>query len=143
MLEYGSILYSSAVLSHVSRLDSLQSRIENMCGFMFPSLSDHRSASILGFKCRRLDGEGHGNLQTFRPSFKTTHRLSSRLHSFDPARHLHFQSPCNFRTLDRFRHSWQVTIVTLWDSIPAERLLQGDCRGWKIVLKDIQRTIMM
>ena len=48
----------------------------------------------------------------------------------------------NFRTLDRFRRSWQVAVVTLWDSIPAELLLQGDCVGWRTVLKDIQRTIV-
>ena len=62
MLEYGSILYSSAALSHVSRFDSLLSRIENMCGFTFPYLTDRHNASILGFTCRLLVGEGRGNL---------------------------------------------------------------------------------
>ena len=94
--------------------------------------------------CRLLDGEGRGNLQTFCPTFKTSpNRLSSRLHSFDPASHLRFKSLCNFQTLDRFRCSWQVAVVTLWDSIPAELLLQGDCVGWGTVLKDTQRTIML
>ena len=110
----------------------------------FSSLIDQRHASILGFTCRLLDGEGRGNLQTFCPTFKTTsNRLSHRLHSFDPAFHLRLVSPCNFRTLDHFRRSWQVTMVALWDSIPAELLLQGDCVGWRSVLKDIQRTIML
>ena len=38
VLEYGSILYSGAAPSHVHRLDSFQSRIESMCGFLFSSL---------------------------------------------------------------------------------------------------------
>jgi len=33
--------------------------------------------------------------------------------------------------------------VPLWDSVPADLLLQGDCVEWRTVLKDIQRTIMM
>ena len=27
----------------------------------------------------------------------------------DPAEHLHLVNPCNFKTLDRFKHSWLVT----------------------------------
>ena len=50
---------------------------------------------------------------------------------------------CNFQTLDRFRRSWQAAVVPLWDLVPADLLLQGDCVGWRTVLKDIQRTIMM
>ena len=49
----------------------------------------------------------------------------------------------NFGTLDRLRLSWQVTVVALWDSISAELLLQEDYVGWRSVLKDIQRTIML
>ena len=112
MLEYGSILYPGAASSHVNRLESFQSQIESMCGSTFSSLIDQRHAYILGFTCRLIDGEGRGNLQTFCPTFKTTsNRLSHRLHSFDPAFHLHLVSPCNFRTLDCFGQSWQVTVV--------------------------------
>jgi len=144
MLEYGCVLYSGAALSHINRLNSFQSRIENMCDISFPSLTDRRNASILGFTCRLLDGEGRGNLQTFCPTFKKSPiRLSKRLHSFDPASHLRFTNICDFRTLDRFRRSWQAAVVPLWDSVPADLLLQGDCVGWRTVLKDIQRAIMM
>ena len=69
-LEYGSILYSSAASSHLNRLNSLQTRVENMCGFSIPTLASRRNASILGFTCRLLNGEGHGNLQSFCPSFQ-------------------------------------------------------------------------
>ena len=56
---------------------------------------------------------------------------------------LRFMNICNFRTLDRFRRSWRAAVVPLWDLVPADLLLQGDCVRWRTVLKDIQRTIMM
>ena len=142
-LEYGSILYSGAALSHLNRLERLQARVENMCGLAFPSLTTRRNASILGLTCRLLAGEGRGSLQSFCPKFKfTSHRASYRLHSFDPAGHLRLQNPCNFRTLDRFHRSWQAAVVNLWDSIPADILLRGESDGWRTVLKDIQKFIM-
>ena len=58
MLQYGCVLYSGAALSHINCLNSFQSCIENMCDFSFPSLTDQCNASILGFTCRLLDGEG-------------------------------------------------------------------------------------
>ena len=143
MLEYGSILYSGAAMTHLNRLDSFQARIENMCGITFPPLTNCRNASILGLTCRLLAGEGRGNLQIFCPKFRSpSFRTSDRLHNYDPASHLRLQNPCNFRTLDRFRRSWQAAIVTLWDSIPASILIQGKSQGWRTVLKDIQRFIM-
>ena len=115
------VLSCTRVQPHLMLTAFNPSQIESMCGSTFSSLIDRRHASILGFICRLLDGEGRGNLQTFCPTFKTaSNRLSHRLHSFDPAFHLCFVSPCNFRTLDRFRRSWLVTVVALWDSIPAE-----------------------
>ena len=83
--------------------------------------------------CRLLAGEGRGNLQSFCPEFKISLRSSQRLHGFDPASHLRFQSPCNFRTLDRFRHSWQAAIIDLWDSIPPDILLQARSHKWMAV----------
>ena len=51
--------------------------------------------------------------------FKSTSlRTSHRLYDFDPASHLSLQNPCNFHTLDRFHHSWQATVIGLWDLIP-------------------------
>jgi len=58
-------------------------------------------------------------------------------HGFDPASHLRFQNPCNFRTLDRFRHSWQVAIIDLWDLIPPDTLLKGHTNGRRSVLQDV------
>ena len=114
-----------------------------MCGLAFPSLTTRCNASILGLTCRLLAGEGRGSLQSFCPKFKSTsHGVSYQLHSFDPASHLRLQYPCNFRTLDRFHSSWQVVVVNLWDSIPADILLRGESDGWRTVLKDIQKFIM-
>ena len=142
VLEYGCIVYSGAALTHLNRLDQFQARVENICGFTFHSLTDHRNASILGLTCRLLAGEGHGNLQSFCPKFKTPLRSSQRLRGFDPASHLRFQNPCNFHTLDCFRRSWQAAVVDLWDSIPPNILLEGHTNGWRTVLQDIQRYIM-
>ena len=58
ILEYGSILYSGAALSHLNCLECLQARVENLCGLVFPSLTTCCNASILGLTCRLLAGEG-------------------------------------------------------------------------------------
>ena len=65
----------------------------------------------MGLVCRLLAGEGRGNLQTYCPQLRDTRicRRSHRLHSWDPADHLRFVNPCNFKTLDRFKCSWLVT----------------------------------
>ena len=135
-LEYGSILYSGVTLPHVHYLDNLQSRIENMCGFVFSSLTNRHNTSIMGFTCCLLHGEGWSNLQTFFVStfWTTTAWLSNRLHAFDPASHLCLQN----RTFQSLGCSCR-TAVNL---IPAKLLLQGDSVRWRTVLKDIQRAIM-
>ena len=58
MLEYGYVLYSGATLTYLHRLDSLQARAENMCGFTFPLLTNRCNASILGLTCHLLATEG-------------------------------------------------------------------------------------
>ena len=111
-----------------------------MSSSTFPSLYSRRSAAILGLVCRLLAGEGRGNLSTFCPKFVTTiTRRSQRLHKYDPVNHLRFKNPCDFRTLDRFLLSWQVTAVTLWDQLPADLLLRGEWDGWRTILKDVQK----
>ena len=49
-----------------------------------------------------------------------THRQSTRLHAWDPAAHLRFIDPTDFRTLDRFQRSWQVVAVHLWNNLPPD-----------------------
>ena len=63
-----------------------------------------------------------GHLQLFvskgvhKPSFQTEIlRTSHRLHDSDSASHLRFHNPINFQTLDRFRRSWQITVIDLWN----------------------------
>jgi len=56
VLEYGCI---GAASTHLNCLDQLQARVDKMCGFLFQSLTDCQNASILGFSCRLLAGEGH------------------------------------------------------------------------------------
>ena len=72
VLEYGSVLYSGAALTHLNRLNRSQARVENMCGFTFPHLTNHRNASILGLTCRLLAGEGRSSVQSFCRKFKFT-----------------------------------------------------------------------
>ena len=54
---------------------------------------------------------------------------------------LRFIDPCDFKTLDRFRRSWQVVAVQLWNSLPPDLLLTGATCGWRGVLKQAQRQI--
>ena len=143
VLEYGNILYTGAASGHLQRLDHLQNRIQQTCCSTFQSLSHRRNAAIIGLICRLLNGEGRGNLQDYCPRFchVDSHRQSSRLHTWDSAAHLCFIDPCDFKTLDRFRRSWQVVAVQLWNSLPPNLLLTGATCGWRGVLKQAQRQI--
>ena len=65
VLEYGSILYSSAALSNASCLDSLQSHIEIMCSYTFPCLTDRRNACwVLHVVSWMVKGEATFKLST-------------------------------------------------------------------------------
>ena len=144
-LEYGNILYAGAAFTHLQRLDRLQSRMEHTCCSHFQSLLHRRNASIIGLVCRLLAGEGRGNLQNYCPPFRdvdNTRRQSTRLHAWDPAAHLRFIDPTDFKTLDRFRRSWQVVAVHLWNNLPPDLLLTGATCGWRAVLKQAQRHVL-
>ena len=67
------------------------------------------------------------------------HHRSHHFHSWDPAEHKHFVNLCNFRTLDRFKHSWLAAAAGIWNGLPADVILQGEAFGWCTVLKDVQR----
>ena len=123
--------------------DHLQNRIQQTCCSTFQSLSHHRDAAIIGLACHLDNGEGRGNLQDYCPQFchVDSCRRSGRLHTWDPATHLRFIDPCNFKTLDRFRRSWQVLAVQLWNSLPPDLLLTGATCGWRDILKQAQRQI--
>ena len=119
----------------------LQSRIKQTCCSHFQSLLHRRNASIIGLVCRLLAGEGQGNLQNYCPLFcdvDNTHRQSTRLH---PAAHLRFIDPTDFRTLDRFRRSWQVIAVHLWNNLLPDLLLTGTTCSWHSILKQAQRHV--
>ena len=138
-LEHGSILYSGAASTHLRRLDDLQSRIERSCSYVFQPLSHHRNAAIMGLICRLLAGEDRGNIQTYCPQFCGNQTLRwSRLYFWDPAEHLRFVNPCNFRTLDRFKRNWLATAADIWNGLPADLILQGEACGWRTILKDVQ-----
>ena len=86
----------------------------------------------MGLVWHLLAGEGRGNLQTYCPQFCDVNQLSRKshqLHSWDPAEHLRFINPCNFKTLDRFRRSWLTLAVTTWNDLPADVILQGETLG--------------
>ena len=143
ILEYGNILYSGAANTHLCRLDNLQSRIEWTCSVTFQPLLQRRHAAIMGLVCHLLAGEGRGNLSTYclqlcgAPILLRSHRL----HSYDPAEHLHFVNLCNCKTLDRFKRGWLATATDIWNGLPADMILWGEVSGWCTVLKDIQRYI--
>ena len=108
------------------------------------SLLHRCNASIIGLVCRLLAGEGRGNLQNYCPLFRdvdNTHHQSTHLHAWDPTLHLRFIDPTDFRTLDRFRHSWQVVAVHLWNNLLPDLLLTGATCGWCAILKQAQRQV--
>ena len=137
-MEYGHLLYFSTARSHLERLDALQHRAAGICHDTFPSLESRRYAAAVGLTCQVLDGEGHGDLQSFCPCFVTNvTRRSSRLNDLlDPAWACRLYNPVTFRSLDSFRRSWYAVISILWD---ASLLLQGHATGWRSVLKSLQR----
>ena len=67
-----------------------------------------------------------------------TRRQSTCLHAWDHAAHLRFIDPTDFKTLDRFRRSWQVVAVHLWNNLPPDLLLTGATCGWHAILKQAQ-----
>ena len=141
ILEYSNILYSGATATHLRHLNNLQSRIEQTCSSVFQPLLSCWNAAIVGLVCRLLAGEGRGNLQTYCPQFCDINQLphrSHRLHFWDPAEHLRFVNPCNFK---KFRRSWLVSAVTIWNDLPADVILQGETLGWRAILKDTQCCI--
>ena len=130
-LEYDNILYSGAATTHLCCLDALQSQIEwtRVCVYFCanllrlslkiywyscivhllfnPFLIVERPAAIMGLVCHLLAGEGCRNLLNYCTQFcgNQTHRRSHRLHSWDPAGHLRLIDSCNFKTLDRLKHT--------------------------------------
>ena len=117
---------------------------------MFPPSYVHRYTinwiymfSYLNKFCHLLAGEGRGNLQTYCPQFcgNQTHRRSHHLCSLDPDEYLYFANPCNFKTLDRFKHSWLATAADIWNGLPADVILQEKASGWCTILKDMQHCI--
>ena len=70
------------------------------------------------------------------------HEWYISIHAWDPEEHFCFINLCNFRTLDRFRHSWQASAVNLWNTLPADILLGGDNYGWHTTLKQAQHHVL-
>ena len=97
----------------------------------------------MGLVYRFLTGECRGNLQTYCLQFcgNQTLRRSHCLYSWDPAEHLCFVNPCNFRTLDRFKHNWLATAADIQNELPGDFILQGEASGWHTILKDVQRCV--
>ena len=81
---------------------------------------------------------GHGNLQSFLPQFvaTVTRRSSCLTDLSDPVWALILNSPITFNSFHRSLHG---AISTMWDTIPANLLLQDHATGWRSVLKCLQR----
>ena len=81
---------------------------------------------------------GSWNLQIYCPQFCGNQIVcwSHCLYSRDAAEHL-----CNFRILDRLKHSWLATAADIWNELPAYLILQGEASGWCSILKDVQRCV--
>ena len=134
-LKYGHLLYFSTARGYLECLDALKCWAASVCHSTFPSLESRRHAAAIGLMCQLLDGEGCGDLQSFLLHFVTSApRRSSRLNNLsDPARALRLQNPITFRTLDCYRRSWHGIISSIWDTLPANLLLQGHATDWQSV----------
>ena len=124
-LEYGHLLYFRAARGYLKCLDARQCWAASVFHSTFSSLESHRHATVIGFLCQLLDGEGRGHLQLFLPHFVTYNlRRSSRLHNLsDPAQALRLQNPITFRSLDCYHQSWHGVISSIWNTLPADLLL--------------------
>jgi len=122
-------------------LDSIQRRAEGVCSSTFSPLSSRRQAAAFGLICKLLDGEGRGNLQSFCPHFATYNtRRSSRLSAAnDPARDCRLAVPGSFKSLDRFLHSWSVSAVDVWNTLPAS--LSTGTTKWCDAMRTLQHYI--
>ena len=47
-----------------------------------------------------------------------------------PAGHLRFIDSCNFKTMDRLKHSWLATAPAIWNRLPGDIILQGQTYIW-------------
>jgi len=71
-LGYGHLLYFGADLN---LLDALQHQAVGICLCTFPC----QHAAVIGFTCQLLDGEGHGDLQSFIPPLNKSFLVYPRL----------------------------------------------------------------
>ena len=86
-----------------------------------------RLQHTIGLICKLLDGEGQGNLQTFCPHFASyITRRSFRLSILDNhAKDYRLAVPGNSWSLDHFLHSWHISAVNIWNTLPAFMLTDG------------------
>ena len=127
-----NVWYFACTLEQLSLIWSIWTAFRpasrTMCGVTFPSLTAYCNASILGLTCHLLAGVGRGNLLSFfcPQSKSSSSRTSNCLHNFDPANHLHFQNPCNFRTF--FVKAGKQQLLLYW---PANLMLLGHSNEWR------------
>ena len=62
------MIYLSAANSNKQKLDRVQARAEKVGGFSVESLDSRRSAALIGFTFKLLDGDGRGLLNEFIPT---------------------------------------------------------------------------
>ena len=126
-MEYGSLAWIGAAVSHLEKLDSVQEAAMKIGRFKVESLASRRDAAAAAFACKLLDGKGRDVLKLHVP--KVLHlpapRGRSKLSDIQMVNRVDAHSLAN--TFDR---SFIGSMHGLWAKLPDEIKTFGDARGW-------------
>ena len=140
ILEYGSVQFMGAAVSHLEKLDSVQRAAEKIGRFKVESLQSRREAAAVAFTFKLLDGDGRGVLKDFAPEIMDIPVCIKRCrHS---ASGLQLVSRAKVRSLNAFKRSYLGSIHTIWAKLPHDLLRVGESKGWGKVTKACKRFLM-
>jgi hypothetical protein len=77
-MEYGSVTFMGAAITHLEKLDRVQDSAVRCCGFEVESLQSRREAAAAALALKLLDGGAHVKLQPFAPKFAKKFSLTKK-----------------------------------------------------------------
>ena len=139
-IEYGNLVYMSAATSNKQKVDRVQARAEKVGGFTVESLDSRRSAALIGFVFKLLDGDGRGLLNEFIPT--VVEPVSSSSRSSRQVKRSEIKHMFDFRdTSKQYDRSIGGQIPVVWEKIPDDLLHDQKGDGWKKNTKNCQRFL--
>jgi hypothetical protein len=139
IMEYGSLAWMGAAVSHLEKLDSVQEAAMKIGRFKVESLASRRDAAAAAFACKLLDGKGRGVLKLHVPKVLRlpASRVRSKLSGIQLVNRVDSHSLAN--TFDR---SFIGCMHGLWAKLPDDIKIFGDARGWLKVRKLIKLILV-